>query len=149
MKKRTKKITKELGKSRRQINRETRQEQMKKEGAKRRSNGNGLKKNLRKKQPISFQVASKRSLKFCKRIALTEELRKLLGRGIMKIIPLEVRKRPEMLPCISVYRDTKNNKLILSIDSAEYEDNIVADENGNAKFQPDFEYSKKRFKQSA
>jgi len=149
MKKKTKRYTKELGKTRRQLVREYNQAERKKEGPKRRHNGNGLKKNMRKLQPISFQVASRHSIKFCKRLPLTQEVRKLLGRGIMKIIPTEVRQHPEMLPYVTVYRDTKNNKLILSIDSVEHEDNIITDSDGNAEFQPDIEYSQARFKHSA
>jgi len=149
MKKRTKRYTQELGKTRRQIKREERQKEQKKEGPKRRSNGNGLKKNMRKLQPVSFQVASRHRLKFCKRIPLTQELRKLLGRGIIKIVPKEVREHPEMLPYISVYRDTKNNKLILSIDSVEHQENIVTDQNGNTEYMPDIEYSQARYKHSA
>jgi len=153
MTKLTRRYTKELGKTRRQIKRETADKEARKDPfrdyPKHRSNGNGLKKNMRHKQPIEFQVCSAKSLKFCKRIALTQELKKLLGRGIMKIIPKEVRQHPEMIPFISVYRDTKNNKLILSIDSVEHEETLVTDENGNAELKPDFKYSQARYKHSA
>jgi len=104
-----------------------------------------IKKNIRHKQPIEFQVKGQLPLKFCREITLTPEVKKVLGRCVYKIIPEAIRN-PEYLPHLLIYRDTQTNCLVIKAQLAEHEDYIVTDGNGNAEFQPDIEFGTKRFK---
>ena len=145
MKKKTKRLEKELGKSRRRVVREERLKEKKKQGPKKRSSGNGLKKNIKHKKLLDFQVAGQRSLKFCKTTPYTREVKKFLGSAALKIIPEEIRDKDGIVPKLSIYRDTKNNKIVISCNSFERSDIITTDENGNAVFLPDTEFSNARY----
>ena len=145
MKKKTKRIEKELGKSHRRVAREERLKEKKKQGPKKRSSGNGLKKNIKHKKLLDFQVAGQRSLKFCKIIPYTREVKKILGSAALKIIPEEIRDKDGIVPNLSIYRDTKNNKIVISCNSFERSEIITTDENGNPCFLPDTEFSNARY----
>ena len=145
MKKKTKRLMQEMGKTHRQIAREETLRDRKKRGPQLRSNGNGLKKNMRHKRPIELQVAGQRSLKFCKTTPYTREVKKILGSAALKIIPEEIRDKDGIVPQLSIYRDTKNNKIVISCNSFERSEVITTDENGNPCFLPDTEFSNARY----
>ena len=128
----------------RRIAREERLKEKKKQGPKKRSSGNGLKKNIKHKKLLDFQVAGQRSLKFCKTTPYTREVKKILGSAALKIIPEEIRDKDGIVPQLSIYRDTKNNKIVISCNAFERSDIITTDENGNAVFLPDTKFSNAR-----
>ena len=145
MKKRTKRYTKELGKTHRQQSRDERLLKQRKNGPAMRCHGGGMKKNLKHHKVIPLQIAGQRSLKFCKRIPLTTELRKMLGREIIKILPKEVKDDLHMIPYLSVYRDTKNARLILAYNSVKHQETLKFDENGAPFLEPDINYAQARY----
>ena len=145
MKKKTKRLMQEMGKTHRQIAREETLRDRKKRGPQLRSNGNGLKKNMRHKRPIELQVAGQRSLKFCKMIPYTRDVKRLLGASVLQIIPKEIRDGQGMVPMLALFRDTKNNKLVISCNYVRRVEILSEDENGNAVFLPDTEFSDARY----
>jgi len=146
MKKKTKKLTKQLGKSKTQKTRAKQLAKIKRNGAGRRGSGSGSKKNYRHITPIAFTVSGKRHLKFCKTILLTTQLRKLLGRAVTKIILPEIRQNAAQLPVLSIFCDTKNRQLIIRNDLVEHEDYIVTDKDGNSCFKEDRDFAANYFK---
>jgi len=102
---------------------------------------NGVKKNIRTKNLRRFQVAGSGQFKFIKTFYLTQEVKKLFGRNIFKIIPPEM-KQPGFVPILSVYLDKENKQMVLRAELVEHEDYIIEDENGEAKFVPDTEFKK-------
>ncbi|MBQ0054670.1 MAG: hypothetical protein KBS54_00780, partial [Synergistaceae bacterium] len=68
-----------------------------------------------------------------------------LGSAALKIIPEEIRDKDGIVPQLSIYRDTKNNKIVISCNSFERSEIITTDENGNAVLVPDTEFSNARY----
>jgi len=99
-----------------------------------------IKKNIRHKQPIEFQVKGTAPLKFCREIPLTTEVKRLLGRCVYKILP-GIAKQPGYVPHLVIYRDTQTNVLVIKAQLVEREDFLCFDKAGKPIFVPDTEFS--------
>ena len=145
MKKKTKRLMKELGKSRRQRNRENFLAEKKRKFPAQKRKG-GIKKNYHVKHKTDFEIGGKRHLKFIKLTPLTGELKRLLGRVAAKLPKKETKEITGALPLLSVWYDTKYNQLILRHDGViKHEDNLVLYEDGSAVLIPDENYAKARY----
>ena len=103
--------------------------------------GTRLKKNIKHKRLIEFQVKGNEPLKFCRTIQLTKEVRQLLGQCVNAIVPKEARQNGRV-PWLSLFRHTKGRFLVLRCDVAEREDTLTVGEDGNACFEPDDNFAK-------
>ena len=103
--------------------------------------GTRIKKNIKHKRLIEFQVKGSEPLKFCRTIQLTEEVRQLFGQCVHAIVPKEA-KQDGRVPWLSLFRHTKGRFLVLRCDVAEREDTLKLDENGNAYLEPDVNFTK-------
>ena len=106
MKKKTKRLMKELGKSRRQRNRENFLAEKKRKFPAQKRKG-GIKKNYHAKHKTDFEIGGKRHLKFIKLTPLTGELKRLLGRVAAKLPKKETKEIPGALPLFP-YGTTQN-----------------------------------------
>ena len=95
-----------------------------------------VKKNIRYKRVISYQVKGTEPLKFCKTIRLTAQNKKLLGgRLINRILPPEARQ-PGVIPWLTVFRHTKGNFLVIRCNLIEHSEELKHDDNGKPYFEP-------------
>jgi len=98
-----------------------------------------IKKNIRHKQPIEFQVKGKLPIKYCREIPFTTEARRVLGRCVYKIVP-EAMQKPGYIPHLLIFRDTQTNCLIIKAQLVEHEDFVAQDETGEYSFVPDTDF---------
>ena len=100
------------------------------------------KKNIRYKRNINFQVCGTEPLKFCKAIPLTRQNKKLLGNAVInKILPTEARQ-PGIIPWLSIFRNTKENFLVLKCDLIEHEELLKHDDQGRPYLEQNTNFSK-------
>jgi len=88
----------------------------------------------RRKANISFQACGNSTVKFCKPLALTPALTKVLGREIWKIVPDIVKKDPASFPLLSVWHDKENGNLIIRCDARKTKDEIIYPKDGVASY---------------
>ena len=103
--------------------------------------GTRIKKNIKHKRLIEFQVKGNEPLKFCRTIQLTKEVRQLLGQSVNAIVPKDARQDGRV-PWLSLFRHTKGGFLVLRCDVAEREDTLKVDEDGSAYLEPDDKFAK-------
>lgn len=105
------------------------------------SKGKTVRKNLKTHKTLRFQVAGRQRLKYCRSLPLGLEMKQLFGRDINRIIPSEMKEKG-FVPIISIYRDNDNNNIVLHCSLVEHQDDIVTDENGNARFVRNTDFQK-------
>ena len=144
MKKKTKKLMKQLGKSKKQKNREAfLEEKAKKFPAKKRDGG--AKKNKHVKHKTDFEISGRKHLKFIKVLPLTRDLVFYLGKTVKKLPKTETNEIAGALPLLSVWHDTKYNQLIIRHDGLIRSEAVLEqDSSGNPILVPDVNYAKAR-----
>jgi len=98
-----------------------------------------IKKNIRHKQPIEFQVKGQLPIKYCREIPLTTEVRRVLGRCVYTIIPEAIRKEG-YVPHLLIFRDTETKCLIIKALLAEHEEYITQGATGEPCLVHDADY---------
>ena len=94
-----------------------------------------VKKNIRHKKLIDYQVKGTEPMQFCRHIKLTEYLKRQFGKSLNCILPPEARKQG-VVPWLSVFRHTKGGFLVIRCTLIERQENLKYDENGKPYLEP-------------